>query len=102
VDYYTVRGVPVVLTFMAYFKTASDIPEPERIGYVFRKRTLNSYHAITTEAWQEVMDAHRLNKLVHSCGRVEGELGDTKCRYCGNCLREWHVATERMRTGGQR
>jgi hypothetical protein len=24
-------------------------------------------------------------------------LGDTKCRFCGNCLREFHATMERMR-----
>jgi len=97
VDLYTGHGVPVVLTFMAYFEQAKNIPDLELRGYVFRKRTLNSYYAITTEAWDEVMAVHRFNKLVHSCGKVEGEKGDTKCRFCGNCLREYFATMERMR-----
>jgi hypothetical protein len=96
--YYEDRGVPLVLTFMAYFETAEEaIPEPHRHNYVFRKRTLNSYWAITTDAWRRVMGAFEPFKRVYSCGHVEGELGDTKCRFCGNCLREFFATNERMR-----
>jgi hypothetical protein len=70
--------------------------EPE--DYVYRKRTLNSYWAITTAAWMRVMDKYRLDKWVYSCGKVEGELGVSGCRYCGNCLREYHATVERMST----
>ena len=100
INYYTgLRGIPVVLTFMAYFDTADMIPEDHRKNYVFRKRTLNSYWAITTQAWMELMSGFRTNELVYSCGHVEGEIGDTKCKFCGNCLREWHAAMERTQGG---
>lgn len=98
IEHYTSRGVPVVLTFMAYFDTvATAIPEADRSNYVFRKRTLNSYWAITTNAWRAVMQDHEDNKLVYSCGKIEGELGDTKCKFCGSCLREYFATMERMR-----
>jgi hypothetical protein len=96
VDYYTKRDVPVVLTFMAYF---TSMPSGmERDDYSFRKRTINSYWAINTDAWRKVMRRYEDNILVYSCGRIEGERGNTKCRYCGNCLREYFATMERTRT----
>ncbi len=98
VDYYaTERFVPVILTFMAYFTEVDNIPQDHLQNYVCRKRTTNSYWAITSQAWEKIMNMFRFNKLVHSCGRVEGEMGDTKCKYCGNCVREFFVTTERMK-----
>jgi hypothetical protein len=96
IDYYSSKEIPVVLTFMAYFDTAGKIPEMHRRNYVFRKRTMNSYHAITTASWRNVMSYHENNKWVHSCGKIEGELGDTHCRFCGNCIREYFATLVRM------
>jgi len=96
--HYAEVGVPVVLTWMAYFDTADKIPEEHRKNYQFRKRTLNSYWAITTEAWERCMAPHRHNKWVYSCGKIEGELGTTACRHCGNCLREYFATMERIRS----
>lgn len=111
VEYYTSREVPVVLTFMAYYNNES-IPNkmveflhrdnPESLMkhsecYVDRKRTLNNYWAITTWAWRQVMVRYQDNKWVYSCGKIEGELGDTKCRFCGNCIREYYATQERLR-----
>ena len=97
IKHYSTREVPIVLTFMAYFNMPvwfrADQPD-----YVFRKRTLNSYWAITTEAWEQVMKRYRLNCWVHSCGKIEGESGTTACRHCGNCLREYFATRERMRS----
>jgi hypothetical protein len=92
---WTDRDVPVVLTFMAYHD-AESIPRGFRNEYAERVRTLNSYWAITTSAWRRVMERYEHNPLVHSCGR-EGIT--SACRHCGNCLREWHATTERMRAG---
>ena len=95
--YYTELGVPVVLTFMAYFDNWDKMPIAHQPNYMYRKRTLNSYYAITTKAWNEIMEYFEYNKLVHSCGKVEGEMGDTHCKYCGNCLREYFATMERLR-----
>ena len=97
VEYYSYQKVPVVLTFMAYFGEES-IPPLQRNDYVWRKRTLNSYWAITTEAWRRVMKRYEDNIYVYSCGKIEGEKGNTACRFCGNCIREYYAARERMRT----
>ena len=95
VEHYSEEGVPIVLTFMAYF--TGVIPRDHEKNYVFRKRTLNSYWAITTKAWERIMNRYKYNKWVYSCGKVEGELGTTLCRHCGNCLREYFATMERMR-----
>ena len=95
VAYYTLNEVPIVLTFMAYFNLS--IPEAHRQNYVFRKRTLNSYWAITTEAWEMIMLRYKYNIWVYSCGKIEGERGTTACRHCGNCLREYFATMERLR-----
>lgn len=96
IEYYSRRKVPIVLTFMAYFDTADKIPSTNQPDYIFRKRTLNSYYAITTTAWERVMARYKLNKWVYSCGKIEGELGDTHCRFCGNCIREYFATLARM------
>ena len=95
IDFYSNEGVPIVLTFMAYYN--ASIPKDHKDNYVFRKRTLNSYWAITTDAWEGVMERFKYNYLVHSCGKIEGERGNTLCRHCGNCLREYFATKERMR-----
>jgi hypothetical protein len=95
ISYY--GNVPIVLTWMAYFETAEKgIPERHKKNYVFRKRTLNSYWAITTKAWIDNMEVFRYLKNIYSCGHTEGENGDTKCKYCGNCIREFFSARIRM------
>lgn len=94
VDYYTSKNVPVVLTFMAYFTEL--MPEEYLKYYIERKRTLNTYWAITTEAWRIVMKRYENNVLVYSCG-TEGEHGTTKCARCGNCIREFYNTLERIK-----
>jgi len=101
VKHYTARGVPVVLTFMAYYEEQA-IPDGSNPSlYTYRKRTLNSYWAITTAGWESVMLRYMTSdktqrSLVYSCGKVEGELGTTRCSRCGNCLREYFVTKERL------
>jgi hypothetical protein len=96
VEHYSTREIPVILTFMAYYKT-NPIPEYHKKHYRFRKRTLNSYWAITTKAWEMIMKRYKYNKWIHSCGKIEGEKGDTHCRFCGNCIREYFATMVRMR-----
>ena len=57
VEHYTSREVPVVLTFMAYFCANADdrIPQAHQANYLWRKRTMNAYWAITTDVWRDVM-----------------------------------------------
>lgn len=96
VDYYAAHEVVVVLTFMAYY--TGQIPAAHQKSYMLRRRTLNEYQAITTAAWEEVMRRYQNSPWVYSCGKVEGELGTTGCRFCGNCLREFFATLERMRS----
>ena len=97
-NYYTARNIPVVLTFMAYHnELPSIISDDFKNDYIFRKRTLNSYYAITTDAWRRTMDLFKDEILVYSCGKIEGEKGKTGCKYCGNCLREYFATIERMK-----
>jgi len=95
INNYTGLDIPVILTFMAYFN--ETVPKSHKKDYAFRKRTLNSYWAITTDAWERVMSRYTYNQWVHSCGKMEGERGTTACRHCGNCLREYFATIERMR-----
>jgi hypothetical protein len=97
IDYYTLRDnpVPVILTFMAYHGPQPLMNDDD---YVLRKRTMNSYWAITSKAWKTIMEYYGDNHLVYSCGK-EGEGGATGCRFCGNCLREYFATMERMREG---
>jgi len=96
VNYYSIREIPVILTFMAYHHE-KDIDPEFRSSYVLRKRTQNSYYAITTAAWEMIMSRYKFNKWIYSCGKVEGELGVSGCRHCGNCLREYFATMERLR-----
>lgn len=95
VAHYTSREVPAVLTFMAYF--TQIVPDEYAALYVYRQRTLNSYWAITTDAWRSIMARYEDSVWVHSCGKIEGEHGSTKCRHCGNCIREYFATMERLR-----
>jgi len=96
VKHYSRHEVPIFLTFMAYFDT--PIPKGHEKYYTFRKRTFNSYWAITTAGWEMVMSRYKYNKWVYSCGKIEGELGTTACRHCGNCLREYFATMARIRS----
>jgi hypothetical protein len=96
ISHYSNLRVPIVLTFMAYHDEES-IPDDSKGSYRYRKRTLNSYWAINTISWEIVMSRYKHNKWVHSCGKIEGEKGDTHCRFCGNCIREFYATMERLR-----
>lgn len=98
VDYYTDLRVPCVLTFMAYHSEDS-IPPEHKEDYVYRKRTLNEYWAISTLAWRVIMKRYEDNPFVYSCG-TEGERGNTKCERCGNCLREYFATKVRLQETG--
>lgn len=100
IEYYAPREIAVILTFMAYHEMAS-VPETHRHLYVERKRTMNSYVAISTEAWRDIcrgFEGHKHELWIHTCGKVEGASGGTACRHCGNCLREYFAANERMKS----
>jgi len=95
IEYYSHNGVPVVLTFMAYYDT--PVPEEYQKYYIFRTRTLNEYWVIKTEEWKKIMDKYWRNDMVYSCSKIEGENASRACARCGNCIREYFVTMERMR-----
>ena len=95
VEYYTKKGVPVILTFMAYYDTS--VPEEYQRYYTFTERTINSYWVIRSLFWKMVMDQFWTNDLVYSCSKIEGEKASRACSRCGNCLREYFATMERMR-----
>jgi hypothetical protein len=92
VKHYTPLGVPVVLTFMAYYE--DDIPEAHKHNYEWRQRTMNSYWVIRPGAWACVKAPYYDNALIHTCGKNPY---DFKCANCGNCIREYFVTKTRMR-----
>lgn len=96
VKYYTSKDVPVVLTFMAYHNQVSSIPFAYRQFYNYRQRTRNPYWAITTLAWKMVMERYFPNRLVYSCGKIEGEFGSPKCFECGVCISQYFATKTAM------
>lgn len=92
VYYYTTKGVPVVLTFMAYY--FEKVPNGHEKSYEFRKRTLNSYWCVTPSAHEEIVSRYSSNVLVYACG---GTSLNYSCKRCGHCLREYFATLERMR-----
>jgi len=101
VQYYADRQVPIIMTFMAYYKEEGNMPEDHKKNYEFRERTTNSYFAIKNEVWREIMsrwDNTPAEKWVYSCSKVEGAkpIGDFRCSRCGNCLREYYRTMERL------
>jgi len=80
VEYYTSRGVPVVLTAMAYYR--KKVVAGHEDDYVFKRRTLNSYHVLKPEAAAKIMARYAANPLVFSCGTT---LIDYPCRNCNKC-----------------
>lgn len=68
--WYAERGIPIVLTFMAYHSQDS-IPEHHRQYYEQRKRTENDYWCIRPAAYRHIMEQCKLTsyaKWVSSCG----------------------------------
>ena len=84
VQTYAMRDVAVFMTFMAYHELTS-LP-PEHLGwYDYRKRTLNSYYAISEDGLKHVLSEIH-GPRVYTCG----EGWQNKCKDCGNCLREYY------------
>lgn len=91
VEYYTKQGVAVVLTFMAYY--TEKIPEENKGCYEWKKRTLNSYWVLKQIFVERIMKDYIRNPYVYSCG-VKGRY---ECIFCGNCVREYFNAMDRLR-----
>jgi len=83
------EGVPVVLTFMAYYK--EKIAEEYEHCYEWKKRTINSYWCLKQEEINKIENRYKQLGLVYSCG------SRGTCQMCGNCLREYYATKERLR-----
>jgi len=92
VSHYSLRSVPILLTFMAYY--TQKIPGDHADYYEYRNRTMNSYWVIKPEEWDNIMDYYRDNNMVYACGK---DALTFACSRCGNCLREYYATRERMR-----
>lgn len=99
VDLWTAAGVPVVLTFMAYYTAEPrpvDIPELDgKPQYEWKVRHVNSYWCATREFMQYVlqrMQARPFGELVTMCGTLDSN----KCKDCMNCERYYLPAAERL------
>ncbi len=90
VQYYTVRGVAVILTFMAYYNFT--LPPEHQDNYEWKKRTINSYWVLKKCKQDEILELFSDNFLVYSCGYK----GSHPCFLCGNCLREYFATKERL------
>jgi len=85
-EYYAADlDVAVFMTWMAYHNKY-EIPETHLPNYTYRRRTMNAYWAIHDNICRNVMEDFEDLPRVYLCG----ELGRTKCRDCGNCLREYY------------
>jgi len=93
-------GVPVVLTFMAYYDQEPQVSEEVRqdIGgpdqcYQWRVRHINSYWCPTNLFIQYVLNYYERNRLVSYCGSLEGPY----CRLCRNCETWYYITLKRLR-----
>ena len=91
VEHYSDRDIPIILTFMAYYSTG--VRKGYESDYTYRRRTLNSYWVITSEAWDRVMARYKGNKWVYGCGK---DANTFACSRCGNCLREYFATMCRI------
>lgn len=95
VNHYTLKNVPIILTFMAYYKE----PPRLKLHYTIRKRTTNTYWTITQQAWNAVVRRYSGDELVYTCGKAADI---HSCMRCGNCLREYWATMERLWTRSRR
>jgi hypothetical protein len=77
--YWHELGVPVIITFMAYYQDRA--PAQALTGdYVWKKRTTNPYWCVTDEARDEIEEAF---PGAFTCTSRSSSL----CKDCGNCLK---------------
>jgi hypothetical protein len=85
VQSWTDYGIPVVLTFMAYYDEEPPEAPPEFSGkaYSWQKRHINSYYCATPEFMEYVTKRMKEvgGRLVTKCGTVDSRY----CRDCRNC-----------------
>jgi hypothetical protein len=91
VKHYSLLGVPVVLTFMAYYDK-----EPESSHfYTWKQRHINSYWCPTREFMADVMrDMKRIGgRSVSLCSDLDGY----KCEDCRNCETYYYQTIKHMK-----
>jgi len=105
---WTSKGIPVVLTFMAYYEYEPFVPGTVKYGvggdcYEWRIRTLNSYWCATPAFIKHVLEREKdnasfeedkeLSRLVTICGGKEVQ----KCAKCKNCETYYWQTIKRMK-----
>lgn len=98
-EYFTLRGVPVVLTLMRY-RTLDDVPKGWH-WHLHYERKLNIEHewwVPTKEFWYEVTRRSRFqnNRLIHTCGSHKSHL----CKDCGLCESYYRITKKRLEENG--
>jgi len=84
------RKIPFVITYMAYFR--KPIVKSFLKSYTFEKRTTNPYWCLNREAQLKIEAQFVNDPLVYACGYK----GTHSCARCGNCIREYYNAKERI------
>jgi hypothetical protein len=77
--HYMGLGVPVVLTFMAYY----DKEPVHKENYVFKTRHINSYWCPTREFMARVL--HHMKKIAGRGVSLCSDLDSYACKNCRNC-----------------
>ena len=97
VSMWTEAGVPVVITFMAYYDHEPAVPPEVRAAvgecYEWKVRHINSYWCPTKDFMRYVMKRYRDNRLVAMCGSIESGY----CRNCRNCETYYLQTMKRLR-----
>jgi len=93
---YTKLGVPVVLTFMAYWEGVDKIPLFHKRNYECKRRTTNEYMCISDKARDKIIQRYANNPLVTTCGKT---ITDCKCKDCGNCMKYYRISLAKMQKG---
>lgn len=93
INFYTIKQIPIILTFMAYYTQA--ISEQYKEDYIWKQRVTNSYWCLKQEKIDEIMNLFKDNPYVYSCG-IKGQYA---CKFCGNCIREYYNTKERLQNG---
>ena len=98
VRWWTQGGVPVVLTFMAYYTERPKVDEAE-VGlpagecYEWRVRHINSYWCATKAFMRKVLARYANNRLASMCGSIDSGY----CRTCRNCESYYLQTQKRLR-----
>lgn len=99
------NGIPVVLTFMAYYEETAlpsmilptDDTDADNVGicYTWKQRHINSYYCPTRNYMAYVLKRMKKvgGRLVTMCGTLDSPW----CRDCGNCKRYYQETMKHLR-----